>query len=121
MTIMMTLPITVPTIIPIFLLGQLSLPQTSIVSSLGHTPPGSASLVIVTFLVLVPAPHVTLQDDQGDHSRTQGQGSLRQTSLAFPGSSGHAPPGSASLIVMTFLDLVPSPHDTLQADQSDHS
>ena len=22
---------------------------------------------------------------------------------------------------MTFLDLVPSPHDTLQADQSDHS
>ena len=120
MPTMMTLPIDVPTIRP--RLKQSFSLHTSLVlpGSSGHAPPESASLIVVTFLDLVPSPHDTLQVDQGLHSLMQGHAFL-QTLMELPNSSGHAPPGSASLMIVLFLDLVPSPHDTLQGDQSLHS
>ena len=89
---MITLPIDAPTIKP--RLKQSFSLHTSLVlpGSLGHAPPESASLIVVTFLDLVPSPHVTLQDDQRDHSWTQGQGFFVQTSLLLPGRFWQAPP-----------------------------
>ena len=51
-----------------------------------------------------------------------GQSSSSQTSVGLPEyATPHSPPGSASLMIIISLDLVPAPHGTLHDVHEDHS